>query len=117
MIQIPFRGQICLPAIDHYPNGNLALHLLKTTDNKPEITCTVDVPGCELLANECLIKACVEKAGVLEALVKAQVITSLGIAFPYTRTGTIAHLCQLTPTGVKSVKRLTQAISNQRSMK
>jgi hypothetical protein len=117
MIQIHFRGQTCLPAINHYPNGNIALYLIKAVDKQPAVTCTVDVPGYELLENECLIKACAENLGVLEALVKAQVVTSLGIVLPYTRTGAIAHLCQLTPATLKCVEKPVQSISNHRSMK
>lgn len=95
MAQIQLQAQTYRVVVDRYSNGNVALHLLNSHDDAFVTSCTVDVPGYELLQNECLIKADVENAGMLEALVDAEIIKVLGIQVPYTRSGAIAHLCRL----------------------
>lgn len=95
MTQIQLQAQTYRVVVDRYANGNVALYLLNLHDDRLVTSCTVDVPGYELLQGECLIKADAENAGILKALVDAGIIKRLGIGVPYTRSGTIAHLCQL----------------------
>jgi len=95
MAQIQLQAQTYRVVVDRYSNGNVALYLLNLHDDRLVTSCTVDVPGYELLQGECLIKADAENAGILEALVDAGIVKPLGLRVPYTRSGTIAHLCQV----------------------
>ncbi|MBW4473842.1 MAG: hypothetical protein KME45_26205 [Stenomitos rutilans HA7619-LM2] len=102
MKQIYFQGRSCQVSVDRYANGNIALYLVGLDYNELIATCTVDVPGYELLEDECLIKSHAENTGMLETLVDLGIIKALGIMLPYTRLGAIAHLCQIASIPVRS---------------
>jgi hypothetical protein len=68
-----FRGKPLIIRRQAYAAGQICLQAY-TTDGEPWLTATVCVPGVKLDADEVIIKDYSENAGVLDALVEAQIV-------------------------------------------
>ena len=76
-----------------YSNGRIALQLIDTEDGFPFASATVNIPEAQIADDEVIIKDYSENAGILDCLVKHQIISS-----PISRFNTgfvIVHVCKL----------------------
>lgn len=77
-MNIKFKEWDCQLEFGYYQNGRPAIELIDTEDGQPIATATVNIPDYPLLDNEMFIKDYSENEGMLEALVKAEIVVDTG---------------------------------------
>lgn len=94
-LNVRFKEWDCVVFVGVYESGRIALQLFDAKDMEPVATATVNLPDAPLEEYEVLIKDYSENEGMVDALVKAGLVTDTTKRVP---TGfAAASVCQLTP--------------------
>lgn len=90
---LQFLGHECEVELGIYPNGRIAIGLVKTEDREPMLIASVNLPYEFIDENEVAIKNYSENEGVLDVLIEAQVISA---PIRFAKSGYIqAPICKL----------------------
>ena len=68
-------GRLCTVEFEEYQNGRIAIELIEKDTGEPYTTATINMPNVPLAKDEVIIKNYSENEGVLDALVKAGVVS------------------------------------------
>ena len=95
-MRLQFQQWQCTVCFSRYQNGRLRIDLTSATDGTPIATATVNVPTVALADDQVAIKDYGENAGLLDALVQANVVVDTGgwVSTGYTELA----VCRLTDT-------------------
>jgi hypothetical protein len=92
---VDFRGYKCVVVLRRYSNGRHALRLRDANTGELVATASVNIPDTPMAANEVAIKDWSENEGMLDALVRAGIVSLPVRTVP---TGYVsAHVCTLNP--------------------
>lgn len=73
---VKFKRWICFIEMGIYPNDRKAIELINAKNGESVLVATINVPEIIINEDEVIIKNYTENEGVLEALIKAKVISS-----------------------------------------
>lgn len=73
---VKFKKWICFVEMGTYSNGRKAIELIDAKNGEPVLVATINIPEINIGENEVIIKNYTENEGVLDALIKAKVISS-----------------------------------------
>lgn len=72
---IKFLGFKCLLEKGQYPNGRIALELVEINTGEPVLVASINMANEYLSEDEVIIKNYSENEGILDILIKAQIIS------------------------------------------
>jgi hypothetical protein len=73
---VKFKKWICFIEMGTYSNGRKAIELINAKNGESVLVATINVPEILINENEVIIKNYTENEGVLDALIKAKVIST-----------------------------------------
>lgn len=73
---VKFKRWICFLELGIYPNGRKAIELIDAKNGESVLVATINVPEVQINDDEVIIKNYSENEGILEALIKSNVISS-----------------------------------------
>ncbi|MES2515194.1 MAG: hypothetical protein V4580_13670 [Bacteroidota bacterium] len=73
---VKFKRWICFVEMGAYPNDRKAIELINAKNGEPVLVATINVPEVIINEDEVIIKNYTENEGVLEALIKAKVVSN-----------------------------------------
>ena len=93
MQKVKFKTWDCVVAYAKYGNDRVAIQLLQADNNEPIAVASVNLPDHRMEADEIAIKDYSENEGMLEALMKAKVVSA---PLRYIESGFVTiPVCQL----------------------
>ena len=93
MHTVELHNEKLKPVFLRYGTGNTAIRLLDSNNN-PYTTCTINLPDMDLETNQVAVKNYSENEGMLDALLKAEIVQE---PLRFVRSGsTVIPICNLT---------------------
>lgn len=79
-MNVKFKQWDCTPTFGQYrDNDRTAIKLIDAETGEPIATATINLPECQLGDDEVIIKDYSENEGMLDALVKANIVEATGM--------------------------------------